>query len=92
MQNGLKTMGLFGLNVETEAPVFRTLISLDRPPEETRDLSLVGRNGVPRSSLHPRFTTQGQSVGGKAPRSGPGAGPKFDTPPPPPPTRPAAGA
>lgn len=55
MQNGLKIMGLFGLNVETEAPVFRTLISLDRPPEETRDLSLVGRNGVPRSSLHHRI-------------------------------------
>lgn len=75
-------MGLFGLNMETEAPVFRTLISLDPPPEETRDLSLVSRNGVPGSSLHPRFTTQGQSVGGKAPHSGPGAGPKFDTPPP----------
>lgn len=54
MQNGLKIMSLFGLNVETEAPVFRTLISLDRPPEETRDLSLVGRNGVPKSSLHHR--------------------------------------
>lgn len=46
--NGLKIMGQFGLNMETEAPVFPALISLDPPANEIRDLSLVGRNGAPK--------------------------------------------